>query len=881
MNAPASEADCSGNAPRIPDYELLRLIGRGSYGDVWLARGVTGLFRAVKIVWRERFQEAAPFEREFHGLTEFAAISLRERIQLALLHIGRNDRAGFFYYVMEMADDAERGTEIVPANYVPLTLAELSRRRGRLPAAECATVGIELARALADLHRHGLVHRDIKPSNVIIVGGVPKLADIGLVAAVNGAMTVVGTEGFMPPEGPGTPSADVFALGKVLYELATGLDQRHFPQLPPNLAALPDRRTLLALNEAILRACEPRPERRFADGAALLEALRPLQTAHGARRRHTVAFATAAILSVAGVGLGVWSWWPSSAFGIRRTADTRALPLPDPARIAPERSLIVLPLANLSEDKADFFAEGMHAEIIHALGRIPGLKVIGRTTASLVHGREMPLPEIGRRFGVENVIAGNVRRERGCVRIQLDLRRTRDDALLWSQTYERTATAVLSVQTEIADQVARAMEARTVDWKQAARLMTANPRAHDLVLSAQRRLVYEPSADPDRDFREAIAELEEALRLDPDYMTAAAELSIAYARLHGFFCRDLVARREYARKARYWGERAARLMPGGAGNGALAYYYYIVEQDADRAVALAVKQVEAWPNDPGAYCAVALGLSAMGRLSEAEVWNRRAIELDPCNPTYRTNEIIGLFQLRRRDAWLRSQAEYTTIAPESERRLWHIVFARFALFGELPETLDGVAAASGARLIRTIDFLLLKRRYEEALALIQNRLSSSETGDLERFRFLCRQCDALRRLGREAEAAAVARTGLSLAERMKEDFVQDGSEPEGRLADALVRVGRIDEAIAAGRRYVEALRVPAQQQERWFREMELAQLYGEAARPRECAALVARLLRVPCGLTVWRLRGEHYWDHVRDDPEFAALLNDPANDAPF
>src|SRR5882757_4935417 len=95
-----------GSPPTIPDYDLMRPIGRGSYGDVWLARGVTGLWRAIKVVWRERFSDAEPFEREFRGLKEFAEISLGESIQLALLHVGRNDAAGFFYYVMELADDA-------------------------------------------------------------------------------------------------------------------------------------------------------------------------------------------------------------------------------------------------------------------------------------------------------------------------------------------------------------------------------------------------------------------------------------------------------------------------------------------------------------------------------------------------------------------------------------------------------------------------------------------------------------------------------------------------------------------------------------------------------------------------------------------------------
>lgn len=93
----------------IADLELIRLIGSGSYGDVWLARGVTGAFRAVKVVWKKRFQDVRPYEREFEGITRFATISLREPSQLALLHAGRNEAEGYFYYVMELADDLERG----------------------------------------------------------------------------------------------------------------------------------------------------------------------------------------------------------------------------------------------------------------------------------------------------------------------------------------------------------------------------------------------------------------------------------------------------------------------------------------------------------------------------------------------------------------------------------------------------------------------------------------------------------------------------------------------------------------------------------------------------------------------------------------------------
>lgn len=300
--------------PRIPDYELLRLIGSGSYGDVWLARGITGVFRAVKIVWRDRFTDPRPYEREFSGITRFAAISVREPSQLALLHAGRDSVAGYFYYVMELADDAATGRTIDPEHYVPLTLRELRERRERLPPAEVITLGVALARALATLHAEGLVHRDIKPSNVVFVGGVPKLADVGLVTAASEGVTFVGTEGYVPREGPGAPAADVYGLGKVLYELATGLDRNDWPRLPSHLAELPLWRELLELNEVLVRACEADATRRFADAVALRDELLLLQAGKSVRRlrateRHlSRALRSVAVLAVAAALAGTGAW---------------------------------------------------------------------------------------------------------------------------------------------------------------------------------------------------------------------------------------------------------------------------------------------------------------------------------------------------------------------------------------------------------------------------------------------------------------------------------------------------------------------------------------------------------------------------------------------
>src|ERR1051325_3872515 len=94
------------SVPAIPDYELLERIGAGPYGEVWLARNVaTGFRRAVKVVNRSSFEDERPFDREFEGIKKFDAVSRTHPSQLALFHVGRNDAAGYFYYVMELADE--------------------------------------------------------------------------------------------------------------------------------------------------------------------------------------------------------------------------------------------------------------------------------------------------------------------------------------------------------------------------------------------------------------------------------------------------------------------------------------------------------------------------------------------------------------------------------------------------------------------------------------------------------------------------------------------------------------------------------------------------------------------------------------------------------
>src|SRR5207247_1439740 len=107
-----------------------------------------------------------------------------------------------------------------------------------------------------------------KPSNIIFVSGVPKLADIGLVTEADTTLSYVGTEGYIPPEGPGAAQADIFSLGKVLYEISTGQDRRQFPDLPPNLKEWPIKRPCSNSTKCCsklvpaMRACVTNPPRR-------------------------------------------------------------------------------------------------------------------------------------------------------------------------------------------------------------------------------------------------------------------------------------------------------------------------------------------------------------------------------------------------------------------------------------------------------------------------------------------------------------------------------------------------------------------------------------------------------------------------------------------
>lgn len=262
----------------LADHRLIRKIGHGSYGEVWLVKNIPlGTFRALKIVWFFSSAGEKHCTREYEAIKRYEPISRRHEGLVPILHVGFVE--GGFYYVMEVADCVTRGRNFHEDFYKPRTLAAKNQR---LPIAECVDLGIKLGRALDFLHSEGFLHRDIKPANVVFIGGQPRLADPGLITTLDEANSFVGTVGFVAPEGPVSTQADIFSFGKLLYEIATGKDRHCYPELPDDITE--DDALFMEFNQVLLQACENNPRVRYRNVSALLQDLGRLEAGKSLRK---------------------------------------------------------------------------------------------------------------------------------------------------------------------------------------------------------------------------------------------------------------------------------------------------------------------------------------------------------------------------------------------------------------------------------------------------------------------------------------------------------------------------------------------------------------------------------------------------------------------
>jgi serine/threonine protein kinase len=270
-------------------YKFIGEIAKGGYGYVYLFRrqspGDGENYVAGKFLYRHVFgppedpASSAAYQRALEGLQNFRSLGSKSQYLLRIFDVRQRHHEGYFCYMMELADDIKSGRRINPVCYRPRTLKnELSRlgQRRRLPAARCAEIALGLCRGLQILHESGFTHRDVRPSNIIFVNGIPKLADIDLLAGHDPALTSFIPKHYAAPEGGHSARADIFSFGKTLYEICTGLPVEAFPVLPVDIRLWEDHETLLKLNKIVGRASARDLRKRYESAEQMLRDLESL-----------------------------------------------------------------------------------------------------------------------------------------------------------------------------------------------------------------------------------------------------------------------------------------------------------------------------------------------------------------------------------------------------------------------------------------------------------------------------------------------------------------------------------------------------------------------------------------------------------------------------
>ena len=254
------------------DWRLVREIGRGAYGVVYIAANGNGERAAVKVCRCEDIGEEC-YARELRGAKLYISIPPQDE----LVHMRELvEKSWGFYTVMDLADDEFDEESSEAASYRPKTLAKVIDGEKALPLKECVTLGISLAKGLVALQRHHLLHRDIKPGNVIYIKGRPVLSDPGLVVEGSEAVSCVGTPGYVPPEKFTDAASDVYSLGLTLKAASFGRQIEDIDK-GPAVEADTSAAQFSAWWRILNKATDPTPSRRYQSAKALLKELEGLR----------------------------------------------------------------------------------------------------------------------------------------------------------------------------------------------------------------------------------------------------------------------------------------------------------------------------------------------------------------------------------------------------------------------------------------------------------------------------------------------------------------------------------------------------------------------------------------------------------------------------
>jgi eukaryotic-like serine/threonine-protein kinase len=518
-------------------YAVQRELGRGGMATVYLARDLRhDRSVAVKVLEPHVAPDGAErFMREIH-----IAARLTHPHVLGVYDSGQADDR--LYYVMPYVDGETLRARLV--------------REGALPLTDAVRLLRELADALAYAHRHGVVHRDLKPENVLLSGGHAVVADFGIAKAVAAATEAdhgarvgltgtgmsLGTPAYMAPEqavGDRTMNhrVDLYALGIIAYELLTGshpfagrtaqaLAAAHLTETPAPIA---ERRADVAsvLADLVTRLLAKDPLARPQSADEVMRVLDSVATGPNATVRRA---STNRAVVLAGIALLLAVVGVAAYFRLYK-GSTRA------ARPRPIHTLAVLPFANTSGlPDDDYFSDGLTDELAHALARIPGLRIAGRTSSYAFKGKSVAANEIGRTLGVDAFVGGTVRRAGQRLRITTQLVNATDGTVMSDSVYERQSTDVFAAQDELTRTIVAALTVPLggagLDLPRAMQVKrgTADEEAYELYLKGHYYFLQRGADNLVR----SIASFKQAIARDPSFARAFAGLSQAYGVLPNY-----------------------------------------------------------------------------------------------------------------------------------------------------------------------------------------------------------------------------------------------------------------------------------------------------------------------------------------------------------
>ena len=619
-------------------YRILEEIGKGGMGVVYRAHdGHLDRDVALKVLPTGTLADEAArrrFRKEAFALSKFSHPNIQ-----TVFDFDTQDEIDF------LVTEFVRGT----------TLSD-RLKSGALPEKEILRLGEQMAEGLSAAHKENIVHRDIKPGNMRVTpDGRLKILDFGLAKhmkpvaeaittdSLSESEVVVGTLPYMAPEQlrgePVDARTDIYALGTVLYEMATGrrpFQEKHAAVLKADIqttSPVPpgglNPEISPRLEEIILRCLEKDPEHRYQSARDLLADFRrlgapavpapPRPERRGSvglvLRLSAVGIAAVALLAVL-IGLNVG--------GLRDR-------ITGGAASGPITSLAVLPLDNLMGDtEQEYFVEGMHEALITELSKIGALKVISRTSAMRYKDTDKSVPEIARELGVEAVVEGSVLRAGDQVRITAQLIDAATDEHLWAESYQRDLTDILALHGEVAQAIAREIKI-AVTPEEETRLASArpvDPEAYQLTLKGN--FLLEKLSE--ESLRKAIDNYQQAIEKDPSYAPAYAGLSLGYSGLGGWHASlpptaVHATAKEAALKALELDDTLAEA------HLALGRIKQLFEWDWAGADSAFKRGIELNPTSTPARIKYANYLTAMGRFEDSIALGKQTLEIDPLAPT--------------------------------------------------------------------------------------------------------------------------------------------------------------------------------------------------------------------------------------------------------